>query len=62
MNELSLYAVAFLLLIGHTLAAAYMYKKVHADATLDTLQKNEWKLKALIFPAYYWFQYQRRKQ
>ncbi|MGY6558691.1 MAG: hypothetical protein ACXIT9_05360 [Nitritalea sp.] len=62
MSELTFYAVAFLLLLGHTLAAAFMYKKVHADEALGTLEKNEWKLKALLFPAFYWFQYLQRKQ
>jgi hypothetical protein len=36
-----------------------MYRAVHANTHLSIKEKNDWKLKALIFPAYYWFQYQK---
>ncbi|MCS5490776.1 hypothetical protein [Algoriphagus limi] len=59
MEELILYAVLFLLLIGHTLLAGKMYRKVHENPKLTIQEKNDWKLKALIFPGYFWFQYQK---
>nr|WP_290507354.1 hypothetical protein [Algoriphagus sp.] len=59
MEELILYAVLFLLLIGHTLLASKMYRKVHENSSLSLREKNDWKLKALIFPGYFWFLYQK---
>lgn len=59
MTELIIYAVIFLLLIAHTLMAGSMYKKVHNDPRLAPEEKNDWKLKALIFPAYYYGQYKK---
>jgi hypothetical protein len=59
MEELLIYAGLFLLLLGHTLLAGKMYRAVHANSHLSIREKNDWKLKALIFPAYYWFQYQK---
>lgn len=60
MSELIIYAVLFLALIGHCLLAGKMYRAVHSDQTLSINEKNNWKLKALIFPAYFWKQYQSR--
>lgn len=62
MNELILYALIFLLLIGHCLLAGKMYRAVHQDPSLSFKEKNDWKLKALIFPGFFWFQYLKRKQ
>jgi hypothetical protein len=62
MTELIIYAVIFLLLIAHTLFAARMYKTVHEDKTLSLQEKNDWKLKALIFPGYFWGQYQKSRK
>lgn len=62
MQELLLYAILFLLLIGHTLLAGKMYRKVHEDPHLSIHQKNDWKLKALIFPAFFWFKYKNQNQ
>jgi hypothetical protein len=61
MNELILYAVIFLVLIGHCLLAGKMYRAVHQDPSLSFKKKNDWKLKALIFPGFFWFQYQKQK-
>jgi hypothetical protein len=58
MSELIIYAVLFLALIGHCLLAGKMYRTVHGDQNLSINEKNNWKLKALIFPAYFWKQYQ----
>jgi hypothetical protein len=60
MTELIIYAVLFLVLIGHCLLAGKMYRAVHENQTLTIQEKNDWKLKALIFPAYFWTQYQNR--
>lgn len=60
MTELIIYAVLFLALIGHCLLASRMYRTVHENQALSIQEKNDWKLKALIFPAYFWKQYQNR--
>jgi hypothetical protein len=60
MSELIIYAVLFLLLIGHTLLAGKMYKAVHENNTLSVQEKNDWKLKALILPIYYWGNFKKR--
>ncbi|MGY6742692.1 MAG: hypothetical protein ACXIUQ_08155 [Cecembia sp.] len=57
MTELIIYAIIFLLLIGHTLMAAKMYRQVHENKTLSLQERNHWKLKALVFPGYFWFKY-----
>lgn len=61
MNELILYLVAFILLIGHCLLAGKMYREVHADLNLHPSAKNDWKLKALIFPVYFYQKYKSEK-
>lgn len=62
MTELIIYAGIFLLLIAHALLAGKMYRTVHEDTTLGMKEKNDWKLKALIFPGFYWFQYKASKK
>ncbi|RZS95639.1 hypothetical protein [Cecembia calidifontis] len=57
MTELITYGVVFLLLIAHTLMAGKMYKAVHANQTLSMKEKNDWKLKALLLPGYFWGKY-----
>ncbi|ERM83799.1 hypothetical protein P872_01935 [Rhodonellum psychrophilum GCM71 = DSM 17998] len=59
MTELIVYAVLFLLLMAHSLLAGNMYRAVHKDESLTVNEKNEWKLRALIFPAYYWRKYKK---
>lgn len=59
MTELIIYAAIFLLLIAHTTMAGSMYMKVHNNNNLPPEEKNSWKLKALIFPAYYYGQYKK---
>lgn len=61
MNELIIYAVIFAGLIGHSILAGKMYRSVHQDTNLSIREKNDWKLKALIFPGYFWFQYKKGK-
>jgi hypothetical protein len=60
MTEFIIYAILFLMLIGHTLMAGKMYKAVHENDSLGVQDKNDWKLKALLFPIYYWGRYKRR--
>jgi hypothetical protein len=62
MSELIIYAIVFVLLIGHCVFAGKMYRTVHEDTSLAFKEKNDWKLKALVFPGFFWFQYQKRKQ
>lgn len=57
MNELIVYLVAFALLIGHCLLAGKMYQEVHHNQSLSINDKNNWKLKALVFPAYFYQKY-----
>ncbi|AGA77851.1 hypothetical protein [Echinicola vietnamensis] len=57
MTELIIYAIIFLLLFGHATMASMMYSQVHKNTSLSIKEKNDWKLKALIFPIYYWGQY-----
>ncbi len=60
MTELIIYAILFLILIGHTLLASKMYRAVHADVSLSLKEKNDWKLKALIFPVYFFGKYKQK--
>lgn len=60
MTELIIYAILFLALIGHILFASKMYRIVQADNSLGMREKNDWKLKALVFPAYYFGRYKDR--
>lgn len=60
MTELIIYVILFLALIGHIFLASKMYRTVHADHSLGMKEKNDWKLKALIFPAYYFGRYKGR--
>jgi hypothetical protein len=60
MTELILYGLVFLALIGHCLLAGKMYRVVHEDQGLSLKEKNDWKLKALIFPVYYWKKFKNR--
>ncbi len=62
MTELIIYAILFLLLLGHCLMAGKMYGEVHRDEQLSLHQKNDWKLKALIFPVYFWGKYRTSKK
>ena len=54
MFELVMYALVFLALIFHAIMAFRMYLSVHHNDKLTWSEKNSWKLKALIFPAYFW--------
>ena len=62
MTELIVYSLLFVAVMGHCLLANKMYKAVHLNQNLKIKEKNDWKLKALVFPGFFWFQYQKRKQ
>lgn len=59
MLELIIYALVFLALIGHILMAFNMYMAVHRNRTLPMRERNAWKVRALVFPAYYWRLYKK---
>jgi hypothetical protein len=59
MTELILYAIVFMLLFAHAMMASMMYLAVHKNEALSQKERNQWKLKALIFPAYYWFEFKK---
>ncbi|MBD3630409.1 hypothetical protein [Cyclobacterium sp.] len=61
MNELILYSVLLLLVLTHLVLASLLYRKINKNTRLSFHEKNDWRLKALIFPAYYWFQYKKHK-
>lgn len=61
MTELIIYAVLFAVLMGHCLFASIMYKAVDKDQNLKLKEKNDWKFKALVFPAYFWGKYKQGK-
>jgi hypothetical protein len=62
MTELLIYSILLVAALGHAGASAKMYKQINADKGLTFKQKNDWKLKALTFPAYFWFAYQKQKK
>lgn len=61
MTELIIYTVLFAALMGHCLFANKMYRTVHEDQSLKMKEKNDWKFKALLFPAYFWGKYKQQK-
>jgi hypothetical protein len=62
MTELVIYSILLFAVLGHAVASAKMYKKVNQDRGLTFKQKNDWKLKALIFPVLVWFYYRQEKK
>jgi hypothetical protein len=62
MAELIFYSVLLIVATGHAVAAAKMYRAVNFDQSLRFKEKNDWKLKALVFPAFFWWQYQKEKK
>nr|MBI1229065.1 hypothetical protein [Cytophagales bacterium] len=60
MTELFIYSVLLVGVLTHLIFAALLYKKINADPHLGFHEKNEWRLKALVFPAYFWFVFKRR--
>lgn len=60
MTELLIYSFLLLLLLGHLTFAFKMYRTIQKDQNLSFHEKNDWKLKALVFPAYFWFLYKKK--
>lgn len=61
MTELIIYTVLFGALMGHCLFVNMMYRAVDKDQSLKQKEKNDWKFKALLFPAYFWEKYKQGK-
>lgn len=57
MKDLVLYLALLLAALGHSVAAAKMYREVSLDKSLTFKEKNKWKLKSLVFPALFWYYY-----
>lgn len=62
MNELILYSAALLLVLVHLLMASLFYRHINNNPSLSFHEKNDWRLKALVFPAYFWFRYKRQQE
>ncbi len=62
MNELLVYSALLLFIIGHCTAAAILYREINADPILTFREKNSWKLRSLIAPAFYWYYYRQEKK
>jgi hypothetical protein len=60
MTELIIYALLFVVVMGHAVLAYKMYNRIHLDQNLKTQEKNDWKFKALLFPAYFWSKYKQQ--
>lgn len=61
MTELLVHTILLIAVLAHLVLASVMYKKINADPSLSFHQKNQWRLRALIFPAYYWFAFRKKK-
>jgi hypothetical protein len=53
--------VALLLVLAHLVMASLFYRQINKNPRLSFHEKNDWRLKALVFPAYYWFRYKREQ-
>ncbi|MBC6365610.1 hypothetical protein [Algoriphagus sp. AK58] len=62
MYELVFYSMLFVAILGHLVFASKMYKEVNSDQGLTFREKNDWKLKSLLFPALFWFYYRQEKK
>ncbi|OOG78823.1 hypothetical protein [Algoriphagus sp. A40] len=62
MNELLIYSFLLVVVLGHCTAAVFMYRELNADTGLTFREKNDWKLKALVSPALYWYYYRQEKK
>ncbi len=62
MEELIIYLVLFAAVSCHCLFAGLMYRVVHRDPKLTPKERNDWKLKALAFPGFFWWKYKKENQ
>ena len=60
MNELIIYSVLLFLVLSHLIMASLFYRQISKNKLLSFHEKNDWRLKALIFPAFYWFLFKKR--
>jgi hypothetical protein len=60
MNELILYSALLIMVLGHLVMASLFYRQISKTDKLSFHEKNEWRLKALIFPIGFWFSFKRR--
>lgn len=61
MTELLIYSILLIAVLAHLGMTILMYKKINSNKTLSFHEKNQWRLRALVFPAYYWFAFQKKK-
>uniref|UniRef100_UPI004048BA4D hypothetical protein n=1 Tax=Algoriphagus sp. TaxID=1872435 RepID=UPI004048BA4D len=59
MTELIVYLTLFVVVVGHSWAASWWYRKIHLDTRLTFSQKNALKLRALVFPAGLWWSFRK---
>jgi hypothetical protein len=62
MKDLVFYLALLLAVLAHLVAAAKMYREINLDKSLTFAEKNNWKLKALVFPALFWYYYRNEKR
>jgi hypothetical protein len=61
MKELIIYSLLLFLVLAHLIMASLFYRHINKNEHLSFHEKNNWRLKALIFPAFYWMLYKRRQ-
>jgi hypothetical protein len=59
MKELIVYSLLLFLVLAHLVMASLFYRHINNNKSLSFNEKNDWRLKALIFPAYYWICYKK---
>ncbi|AKP51068.1 hypothetical protein [Cyclobacterium amurskyense] len=60
MNELIFYSILLFFVLGHLVLASLFYRAISKNKELSFQEKNQWRLKALIFPIGYWFLFKKR--
>ncbi|AEL25481.1 hypothetical protein Cycma_1727 [Cyclobacterium marinum DSM 745] len=60
MNELIFYSLLLIVVLGHLIMASFFYRQISKTDKLSFHEKNQWRLKALIFPIGYWYLFKRR--
>jgi len=62
MKELITYSILLLLVLAHLVMASLFYRHINKNEGLSFKEKNNWRLKALIFPALYWILYKKEQK
>jgi hypothetical protein len=60
MTELIIYILLLIAILAHVILATMLYKRISKDQALSFHEKNNWRLKALTFPAYFWIAFKKR--